>query len=367
MPTLTWVGKHTLSVVVRAICKSPLLGKSSLHLLVFFSLASCSTPPKEPITLSGIAFYSMPWAVKIDVLPADISQPQLQQELQTSLDNANKVLSTYQNDTELMQFNQSPMGQWQQLNPMLFNTIQTSLAVSAATQGVYDVTVGALVELWGFGKQAVPTRIPSQAEIDNARLRVGWQSVLLNPQTMQAQRQKNVFLNLSSLGEGVGVDELQKVLAKYHINSYMISVAGTLKTQGIKPNGQAWQIAIEKPDASGLPERLLNLGQGAVVSTSGSYRNYHEIDGIRYSHSIDPRTAQPISHKTVSTTVVFKDKSAAYADAWATALNVLGADEGLALAQQQQIPVYFLVKTATGFSEHYTPSFKTYLWEQQQP
>ncbi len=331
-------------------------------------LMSCSSAPKEPITLSGIAFYSMPWAIKIDVLPADVSQPQLQQELQQALDNANKVLSTYQTDTELMQFNQSPVGQWQQLNPMLFNTIQTSLTVSAATQGVYDVTVGALVELWGFGKQAIPTHTPTAIEIHAARERVGWQSVLLNASNRQAQRQKDVFLNLSSLGEGVGVDELQKILAKHHIKHYMISVAGTLKTQGLKPNGQAWQIAIEKPDGSGLPERLLNLGeQGAIVSTSGSYRNYHEIDGVRYSHSIDPRTAKPISHKTVSTTVVFRDKSAAYADAWATALNVLGAEEGLVLAQQQGIAVYFLVKTATGFSEQYTPSFKAYLLERKMP
>ena len=335
--------------------------RNLLIALFSISIASCSTTPKEPVTFSGIAYYSMPWAVKIDALPVQVNAQQLQQELQTSLDNANKVLSTYQNDTELMQFNQSAVGQWQQLSPMLFNSIQTSLTVSNATQGVYDVTVGALVELWGFGKQAVPTHTPTQAEIDNARQRVGWQSILLNPQARQAQRQKNVFLNLSSLGEGVGVDELQKVLAKYQINSYMLSVAGTLKTQGVKPNGQAWQIAIEKPDGSGLPERVLNLGQGAVVSTSGSYRNYHEIDGIRYSHTIDPRTGKPISHKTVSTTVVLKDKTAAYADAWATALNVLGAEEGLALAQQQHIAVYFLVKTPTGFSEQYSPEFEPFL------
>lgn len=340
--------------------------RSLLIALFSISIASCSTVAKEPVTFSGIAYYSMPWAVKIDALPSQVSVQQLQQELQVSLDKANKVLSTYQNDTELMQFNQSPIGQWQQLSPMLFNTIQTSLTVSDATQGVYDVTVGALVELWGFGKQAVPTHTPTQVEIDTARQRVGWQSVLLNPQTHQAQRQKDVFLNLSSLGEGVGVDELEKVLAKYQIHSYMLSVAGTLKTQGLKPNGQTWQIAVEKPDGSGLPERVLKLGQQqAVVSTSGSYRNYHEIDGVRYSHTIDPRTAKPIQHKTVSTTVVFNHQKAAYTDAWATALNVLGAKEGLALAEKQKIAVYYLLKTPTGFAEQYSSTFKVYL--EQQP
>lgn len=332
--------------------------------IILWSMAtlSCSTVPKEPISFSGIAFYSMPWAVKIDVLPTQINTQQLQQELQASLDNTNKVLSTYQADTELMQFNQSQIGQWQQLSYLLFNTIQTSLSVSAATQGVYDVTVGALVELWGFGKQAVPTHIPSQADIDNARQRVGWQSIALNPQTNQAQRKKDVFLNLSSLGEGVGVDELEKVLTKYHIKNYMLSVAGTLKTQGIKPNGQTWQIAIEKPDGSGLPERVLNLGNPVTaISTSGAYRNYHEIDGIRYSHTIDPRTGKPITHKTVSVTVVLPQQASQLADAWATALNALGAEEGYMVAVNNHIPAYFLVKTDQGLSEKYTPLFSPFL------
>ncbi len=326
-----------------------------------FVLMSCSSTPKEPLTLSGIAYNSMAWSVKIDVLPPNMSQPQLQQELQQSLDHANKVLSTYQPDTELMQFNQSPIGQWQTTSPMLFDAITTALSVSQATQGVYDVTVGALVELWGFGKQAIPSHIPTEYEISQARAKVGWQYVAVDTQKKQLQRQKDVFINLSSIGEGVAVDELQKVLAKHNIKSYMLSVAGTLRTQGVKPNGQAWQIAIEKPDASGLPERLLSLGQGAIVSTSGSYRNYHEIDGIRYSHTIDPRTAKPISHKTVSTTVVFKDTTAANADAWATALNVLGAEEGIAIAQKNHIAVYYLVKTPTGFSEQYSAEFKPFL------
>lgn len=337
-----------------------------LTITFVFLLISCTTPSKEPVTLSGIAYNSMAWSVKINALPNQLSTPQLQQELQMSLDNANKVLSTYQPNTELMQFNQSSIGQWHQVSPLLYDGVSTALAVSAATQGVYDVTIGALIELWGFGKQAVPSQTPTEQQISQARTKVGWQSVLVNQNPQQLQRIKDVFINLSSIGEGLAVDELQKILAKYKISSYMISVAGTLRTQGLKPNGQAWQIAIEKPDASGLPERLLSLGQGAIVSTSGSYRNYHEVNGVRYSHSIDPRTAKPISHKTVSTTVVFTQQTAAQADAWATALNVLGAEEGLVIAQKNHIAVYYLLKTPTGFSEQYTSEFKPFLGESVQ-
>lgn len=334
-----------------------------LSFMVYFCISSCSLfPPKEPITFSGIAYYSMPWSVKIDALPKDVSAPKLQQELQETLDKANNVLSTYQPDTELMRFNRAPIGEWQTASPMLFDAVNTAVTVSQKTQGVYDVTVAPLVNLWGFGAQAVPNKIPSAEQIQAAKAKVGWQHIGLDNTAHKLQRQTDVELNLSSLGEGVGVDALEKVLAQHGIQNYMISVAGTLRTQGQKLDGSAWRIAIEKPDGSGLPERVLNLGTNVTaISTSGAYRNYHEIDGVRYSHTIDPRTGKPISHKTVSVTVVLPKQASQLADAWATALNALGAEEGYTVAVNNHIPAYYLVKTEQGFSEKYTPMFQPFL------
>ncbi len=336
-----------------------------LSFIIYFSLTSCSLlASKESITFSGIAYYSMPWSVKIDALPKDLSTPKLQQELQQTLDNANAVLSTYQPDTELMRFNAAPIGVWQTTSPMLFGAVTTAISVSQKTQGVYDVTVAPLVNLWGFGAQAVPNKIPSVEAIQAAQAKVGWQHIGIDNTQQKIQRQTDIELNLSSLGEGVGVDALEKVLAKHGVSSYMISVAGTLRTRGQKLDGTAWRIAIEKPDGSGLPERVLNLGANVTaISTSGAYRNYHEIDGIRYSHTIDPRTGKPIAHKTVSVTVVLPKQSSQLADAWATALNAIGAEEGYTVAVNNHIPAYYLVKTAQGFSEKYTPMFAPFLGE----
>lgn len=336
-----------------------------LSLLCSLLSVGCSLfSSKEPIAFSGIAFYSMPWSIKIDALPKDVSAQKLQQELQQTLDNANKVLSTYQSDTELMRFNRAPIGVWQTASPMLFDAVSTAVAVSQITQGVYDVTVAPLVNLWGFGAQAVPNKIPSAEAIQAARVKVGWQHIGLDSIQKKLQRQTDIELNLSSLGEGVGVDALEKVLEKHGVSSYMISVAGTLRTQGQKLDGSAWRIAIEKPDGSGLPERVLNIGKNVTaISTSGAYRNYHEIDGVRYSHTIDPRTGKPISHKTVSVTVVLPNQASQLADAWATALNALGAEEGYTIAVDNHIPAYYLVKTEQGFSERYTPMFQPFLGE----
>ncbi len=339
--------------------------RNLLTLIICLYLSSCSlSSSKEPIAFSGLAYYSMPWSVKIDDLPQDLAAPKLQQELQQTLDNANKVLSTYQPDTELMRFNNSAIGEWQASSPMLFDAVTTAVLVSQQTNGIYDVTVAPLVNVWGFGPKAVPNKVPSAVEIRAAKAKVGWQHIAIDNSQKKLQRQRDISLDLSSLGEGIGVDALEEVLIKHGVQSYMISVAGTIRTKGQKLNGSAWRIAIEKPDSSGLPERVLNLGLGATaISTSGAYRNYHEIEGVRYSHTIDPRTGKPITHKTVSVSVVMPNQPDRLADAWATALNVLGAEEGYTVAVKQGIAAYYLVKTEQGFSEKFTPAFQPFLGE----
>lgn len=324
-------------------------------------LLSACQPPPEPVTLSGVAFFSMPWQVKVAEVPSGSAPAALQRDLQKTLDDANRVLSTYQPDTELMRFNATPVGKPVVASPMLFQAFTIARHVSMATDGVYDITVGPLVDLWGFGPKAVPLKTPDAASIAQAQQRLGWRHVELEPETLTLKRLRDVQADLSSLGEGMGVDALARRLEGQGMHNYMVSVAGTLRIKGHKPDGSAWQIAVEKPDASGLPQTVLNLQGPFAISTSGSYRNYHEIDGVRYSHSIDPRTGRPITHRGVSVTVVMPLTDAAMADAWATALNVLGPDAGLPVAEKMGVPAYYLVKTSSGFEEKYTPAFRSFL------
>lgn len=331
-------------------------------LLTSLLVAGCSVsePPKAPVALQGIAFFSMPWTVKVSSLPADTSAQALQAELQQVLDDANRVLSTYQSDTELMRFNAAPVGQWVQVSPMLFGAVQTAVTVSALTAGAYDVTVGPLVDLWGFGPKAVPERIPDAAQVAAARSRVGWQHIGVDPAMPALMRQANIQLDLSSVGEGVAVDALVATLKAKGVGDYMVSVAGCTRVAGVKPDGSRWVIAIEQPDGSGRPQQVLALTEQAI-STSGSYRNYHEVDGKRYSHTIDPATGAPITHRGVSVSVIDPAGNTTRADALATALNVLGPERGLVLAERENIAAWFMAQGEQGLQVTYTTAMQQWL------
>jgi len=327
---------------------------------LLFAGCSVSEPPKAPVAVQGIAFYNMPWTVKVSSLPAGTSAQALQADLQRVLDDANRVLSTYQPDTELMRFNAAPVGQWVEVSPMLSGTVQTAVMVSALSDGAYDVTVGPLVDLWGFGPKAVPERIPDAEQLAAVRKRVGWQHIGVDPARPALMRKADIQLDLSSVGEGMAVDALVAMLKTRGIGDYMVSVAGCTRVAGVKPDGSRWVIAIERPDGSGRPQQVLALTEQAI-STSGSYRNYHEVDGKRYSHTIDPSTGAPITHRGVSVSVVDPDGNTTRADALATALNVLGPDKGLALAERENIAAWFMAQGEQGLQVTYTKAMRQWL------
>lgn len=317
-------------------------------------LAGCSvSEPNRQATFSGIAFFSISWQVRVSNLPANVNAQQLQTELQQALDDVNKTLSTYQPDTELMRFNAGPIDQCLPVSKVLGETVSKALLLSEKTQGRYDITVGPLVNLWGFGPQARPEKTPTASAIAEARKQTGWQSLQVDTSNACITKHKAVALDASSLGEGVGVQALASVLARHGIDQYLISVAGVSQARGKRPDGLLWRVAIESADGGGRPALAIAL-DNAVISTSGSYRNYYELDGVRYSHTIDPLTGQPITHKGVSVTVVSKTLDAILVDAWATALNVLGPKEGLQLAEQEGLAAYFIEKTADGFVTHHS-------------
>ena len=341
---------------------------NSLHglragfLLILALLAGCSNPPPPPIAVSGVAFYSMRWQVQVAELPNGMTATALQKQMQARLDAANAVLSTYQTDTELMRLNAAPLQTWQPVSRLLGRTLQRALQVSEATDGRYDVTVGPLVDLWGFGAVSRPRRVPSDSDIAQARSRMGWRHLALSAKADRVMKQRAVTIDLSSVGEGAGVDDLAATLEALGIQDYLVGIAGSLRAQGKRPDGQAWRLAIEQPDGSGRPLQVLNLPNGAAISTSGSYRNYFEENGVRYSHTIDPATGRPIQHRGVSVTVVSPDaRDDTLADAWATALNVLGPDKGLALAEKRGLAAYFVERSDQGFNTRYSTAFAPFL------
>lgn len=333
-----------------------------LSLLLAACMSSPSARTAEPVVVGGLAYRSMPWQVKVAMLPAGLDALALQTELQKILDDADAVLSTWQPDTELMRFNRAPIGSWVPVSPLLLHAVQTAVAVSVLSDGAYDVTIGPLVGLWGFGRKPFEG-VPDAAAIAAARQRVGWRHIGIDAAGSRLMRRADIQVDLSSIGEGIAVDALADFLERRQVRDYLVSVAGTLRVRGHKPDGGSWQVAVEQPDGSGLPRRRLAL-EAQAVSTSGAYRNYRDGDGHRYSHTIDPKTGWPITHGGVSVTVVTAT-DAATADALATAFNVLGPEAGLELAGKEKLAVFYIKAAGRGFSEAASPSFVSFLFPER--
>ncbi len=303
----------------------------------------------------GGATMGTSWNVKLVGLPVGMTPAQLQQELQQLLDSVNQQMSTYQPDSDISRFNQAEPGSWQTLAADFFTVLDYALRLAADTDGAYDPTVGPLVNLWGFGPDKTSLQAPAAADIEAARSRVGWRKVVLDGATQRAQQPGGVYVDLSSVAKGYAVDKLADYLSARGINRYLVEIGGELRAQGRKPDGSGWKVAVEKP-VPGLREieRVLELDSGAVA-TSGDYRNFFQWEGETYAHIIDPRTGMPVDHLTASVTVLAP--RCAEADALATALTVLGPEQGMAFAEARQLAVLFIVRTDSGFNEHASSAF----------
>ncbi|MEI7065344.1 FAD:protein FMN transferase ApbE [Dickeya chrysanthemi] len=301
------------------------------------------------------------YSVKISgALPE--SSRQLQQEIDALLEQANNEISTYRTDSVLSRFNQYAGAQPQPISNGMADIILAAQRIGRATGGAMDITVGPLVNLWGFGPQKQPVTIPSQQQIDEARRKVGLNHLRLVSNDQGEWLQKDLpglYVDLSTLGEGYGADLLAQLMTRKGITNYLVSVGGAISSRGVNGQGQPWRVAIQKPtDKENAIQTAVDL-HGYGISTSGSYRNYFEQDGKRYSHVIDPATGRPITHQLVSVTVIAR--TALEADGWDTGLMVLGAEKALKLAEQQGLAVYLITKTDQGFEAVMTPQFKAFL------
>ncbi|MFT6404361.1 MAG: thiamine biosynthesis lipoprotein [Marinomonas primoryensis] len=274
-----------------------------------------------------------------------------------ALVRVNKLMSTYDPNSELSVFNKLPENQFSNISEDMAYVIDKALLISEMSGGEYDITIGPLVNLWGFGPGKREDKVPSQVLIDEAKSRVGYHYLKLDGRRLT--KEKNIYVDLSSIAKGYGVDMVAQVLQSKGVQSYLIEVGGEILSKGVKADGESWKVAIESP-AGGheIVERILSVTDVAVA-TSGDYRNYFEKNGVRYSHTISPKTGRPITHRLVSVTVV--DKTTTMADGLATAITVLGPEKGFEFAQKNGIAAYLLIKTDFGFEERPSDAFKPYL------
>lgn len=349
------------------------LGRFSytLAFLVLFFLWLWLRPeaPAQVYQLDG-ATMGTRYQILIAGFPESVSDQELAEGIEQRLYRLDReLMSTYAPDSELSRFNQSDAGQWVEVSAELAYVVERAIYFGQLTNGYFDVTVGPLVDRWGFGPDQQGslswTRIPDQSEIEQLQSQVSYQALQVSLQPPRLRKDRPVKIDLSGIAKGYAADVIADYFDSVGQHSYFIEIGGELRIKGRKPDGSAWVPAIEKPE-DGVPEiwAVLNThGESLAIAGSGDYRNYFEQDGVRYSHEIDPFTGRPVTHQLAAVNVIADD--ALTADALATAFVVMGEQRSAALAEQHGLAAYFIVKSPNGdgFEARYTSRFAHYLEE----
>lgn len=281
----------------------------------------------------------------------------LSDELHQKLLHIDQLMSTYKTESEINQLNKLTVGTAQKISAEMIDVIRISQQVFDYTGGAFDPTVGALVDLWGFGPIDTSDSVPEVQHIAKLRAKIGFDKFHLDND--QLLKLGEVKLDFSAVAKGYAVDVVSNYLLAQGYDNHLVEVGGELRLRGLKPHGKKWHVGIEAPQANHSIAQQVIAVSNVAVATSGDYRNYFERNGKRYSHTIDPRTGYPVTHQLASVTVIADN--AAMADALATGFAVMGDVQALRLAEQLALPVYMLVKDNDGFTALYSSAFAPYL------
>ncbi|MCR9104769.1 MAG: FAD:protein FMN transferase [Gammaproteobacteria bacterium] len=285
----------------------------------------------------------------------------VEQLIVAQLDAVNESMSTYREDSEISRFSTAPVGVPLSVSQGFLEVLQAALAVGERSQGAYDVTLAPLVELWGFGPAEPLDEPPAHQRIVDVLAQTGQAALQVDRSALTVTKLAPRSLDFSSLAKGYAVDRVALALEAAGIGRYLVEVGGEMRVAGLSHRDDLWRVAIEQPDAASRSvARTIELTD-AAIATSGDYRNFVEFNGQRYSHSIDPRTGYPVLHDLVSVTVVHP--SAMLADAWATALLVLGAQEAGQVARRHHLAAYFIRRQGEALQHTFTEDFSRYIGE----
>ena len=317
-------------------------------------LAACGGTTDQ-VELTGHTMGTQ-FSVKLPGGLGDHDATRLQQAIEAALADDNAQMSTYEPGSEISRFNVSQSTDWQNVSPRFCEKVEQSLEISATTDGAFDITVGPLVNLWGFGPGEFIDQPPGEDAIAALLGKTGYENLHADCSMPAVKKDMgDLMLDMSAIGKGYAADRIAALLTSLGFDSYLVEVGGELSIRGSNASGEPWAIGIEAP----LPDQrrphtvvhLTNTG----MATSGDYRNFFEADGEIYSHTIDTRTGRPVQH-TVASVTVLHDK-AYRADALATALLVMGPEEGLAFAEREELAVLMLIRTDGDIEEQESAAF----------
>ena len=339
-------------------------GRSILLLLVtcLLLLAVLLTPREASRGAGRLEGKTMgtTWSVALGRVPATVNTRELQPLLQQQLDRVNRLMSTYDPDSEVSRFNDSKSSDWFPVSAETAAVVELAQEVSRLSSGAFDVTVGPLVDLWGFGPRPRSGHRPADAEIEAARRAVGYTRLQVR-RSPAALRKDNpdLRIDLSAVAKGYAVDQLAEAIRSRGIMDMVVEIGGEMRILGRRPDGTAWRIAVERPDPGPRGVERVFLLTETGMATSGDYRNFFTEDGQRYAHTMDPATGRPVRHRLASATVL--DPSCARADALATTLMVLGEEKAREFCRRHGIAAYLLIHQGEGTRAIMTDAFSAQL------
>ena len=279
------------------------------------------------------------WSAQFYTAP-DVDPAPIRAALQAAVAEVDAQMSTWNLESDLMRLNAAPVAQWQVVPAHLFKVLRLGLEIGQASDGAFDIGMGDVVTAWGFGPEAAS---PERIRTAMTATRAGVDKRLeFDTSASRVRKIAPISLDLNGIAKGYGVDRLAETLRSFGITSGLVGIDGEMRALGLRPDDSPWAIAVEAPDPTRrTPHSILTL-ENAAVATSGDYRHWVEVQGRRLSHTMDPRRGAPLVAPPASVTVVAQ--TCAQADAWASALMVLGAEHGARLARQHGLDALFLLR-----------------------
>ncbi len=327
----------------------------TFSLLILAGLISCTSESVTDLVVLNGTTMGTTYQIKFERVDG-INIDKIRSGIEDVLKTVNMQMSTYIDSSEISRFNSFHDTSWFQISEDFYTVLNEAQRIARLVNGAYDITVGPLVNLWGFGPEQHGYEVPSDTEIERRKRFVGFENIKLKSNPFEVKKlKKDIYIDLSSIAKGFGVDKVSGFLDENNIKNYMVEIGGEVRTKGKKPGNGFWKIGIQYPDGSNKIARVLNM-HDLSMATSGDYYNYFEIDGKKYSHTIDPRTGKPVNHNLVSVSVLTPECMTA--DGLATALLVLGPVEGFNFALKEKLPVIMFINENENFIEKSTPQFK---------
>lgn len=270
-------------------------------------------------------------------------------ELFVAVDKVDRQMSTWKTDSDLSRLNAAAPGQWIAVPEELVSVLTSSLRIGQQSDGAFDIGVGAVVNAWGFGPAQRQPDVHKTSAPKEGTYRPASYVLDIDDAQNRVCKRAAITLDLSGIAKGFGVDEMARCLDSFGITSYLVGIDGEMRAFGVKPDGRPWAIAIERPIRGGREVMGVMELTDAAIATSGDYRHWVELAGKNYTHTMDPSNGRPVCNRLAAVSVVMS--SCMHADAWATALLVLGETAGIELAQRQGMDALFVLHDGGGFEE----------------